>query len=344
MTTAVLNGLASSLTISLGPPRPAPTGPLDVAATAREIAQLSRGSVATASELLNAYRSGQPQALADALDRTVAAQLRDSGALQRPVTRNAVAEGAAIARFQSILSQRPAVPDTIGLSDAQKFDVYASIVNVDGTRPARESLRNAATNGEPTVLALRNETSTLVNRGRGDYDDRIVVLRRDRDGTPRVHEFTGNTEPSAQYDARVARNGQRAAPGYENVRASHVEGNDLNHDQVRDLGRLMEGTYRYVRRDRPFNGNVAFQTDGAQRAERDINGDGQFNTADSAANRLNGQRSESGDFGMHIHQGGVGTESAGCQTIAGRAAPDYARFLNAIGANQSFNYVLVNAR
>ena len=345
MTTSALNGLSSTVSVRLAPPLPPPTGPLDVADTARLIVQLSRGSPTVASQLVDAYTMRQPAALRDAVERSVAAQLRDDGTLRLPAVRGSVAEGAALRRFDNVLSAAPAVPVTTGLSDGQKFDVYASIVRIDGTQPAQDALRNAASNGEPTVLALRNETSTLANRGRGDYDDRIVVLRRDRDGTPHVHEFAGNTEPGAQYDARAGRQGRPAAPGYENVRANPREyGTDLNRDGQRDLGRLMEGTYRYERRA-PYNGNVAFETVGAQRAERDVNGDGRFNTADAAANRLNGRRSETGDFGMYIHQGGVsGTESAGCQTIAGRNSADYGRFLGAIGRNDIFNYVLVNAR
>jgi hypothetical protein len=344
MTSAVLNGFASSVTVRLDPPRPASTGPLDVAQTAQEIVRMSRGSPNVASQLIDAYTDRQPQALRDAVERSVAAQLRDNNTLTSAAIRGTVSEGAALRRFDNVLRAAPAVPITTGLTEAQKFDVYASVVQVFGDQPARTDLSNAARNGQPTMLALRNETSTLANRGQGVYDDRMVVLSRDRDGTPHVLEVQGNTEPTAQYDARAGRPGDRAEPGYENVLArAKIEGSDINGDGVRDLGRLAAGSYRMTQttHNNPSSAGTnesfrpaAASIDDRLRVERDTNGDGRFD-------RRNDELNDS----FKIHSGSrSNTDSAGCQTIQ---PGDYQAVMNALNrssANPSFSYVLVTAR
>jgi hypothetical protein len=344
MTTTVLNGFASSVTVRLSPPTPAPTGPLNVGDTAREIVRLSNGSPALASRLIDAYTARQPADLRDAVERSVAAQLRDNQILSSPAVRGTVSEGAALRRFDAVLSANPAVPVTTGLTDAQKFDVYASIVEVHGDAVARRDLADSAHNGLPTMVALRNETSTLANRGQGVYDDRMIVLSRDRDGTPHVLEVTGNTEPTAQYDARAGRRGDPAEPGYENVVArAKIEGSDINGDGLRDLGRLAAGSYRMTQttHNNPASAGTnesfrptAASIDNRLRVERDTNGDGVFS-----------RRNDELNASFKIHSGSrLNTDSAGCQTIK---PGDYQNVMNALNrsaANPSFSYVLVTAR
>ncbi len=109
------------------------------------------------------------------------------------------------------------LPDTKGLTEAQRFDTYAKFVKDHGTQQAK----NALTAGEQVIVGLRMSTNTRANRGQGIYDDRIVVIWTESNPTPtnphivltanksapsrntvikRAVEFTANTEPSAQYE------------------------------------------------------------------------------------------------------------------------------------------------
>lgn len=111
----------------------------------------------------------------------------------------------------------PELPDTKGLTEAQRFDTYAKFVTDHGTQQAKDAL--AA--GEQVIVGLRISTNTRANRGQGVYDDRIVViwtestpapasahivLTANKPTPPRIvvtkhaAEFTANTEPSAQYE------------------------------------------------------------------------------------------------------------------------------------------------
>ncbi len=343
MTMSVLNGLSSTVSVRLAPPRPAPTGPFNVADTAREIVQLSRGSPNVASQLIDAYTARQPAALRDAVERSVAAQLRDDRILSSPAIRGTVSEGAALRRFDSVLRTNPTVPNTTGLTDGQKFDVYASIVQVFGDRTARSDLANAESNGQPTMVAFRRETSTLVNRGQGLYNDPMAVISIERNGTPHVLEVIGNTEPTAQYDARAGRRGDPAEPGYENVVPRIIYGEDIDRNGLPDLGRLAAGSYEMTltTHDNPRSAgsDVAFRPTAASvndrlRVERDTNGDGVFNRRNDELNNS-----------FKIHSGSrTNTDSAGCQTIQPSNYLAVLAALNRSAARPSFNYVLVTAR
>ena len=52
------------------------------------------------------------------------------------------------------------------------------------------------------LVALRVETDADINSGKGAYDDRMVMLWQDENGTKHVREYKANTEPSAQYRNR----------------------------------------------------------------------------------------------------------------------------------------------
>ncbi|WP_017167811.1 hypothetical protein [Xanthomonas phaseoli] len=164
------------------------------------------------------------------------------------------------------------------LSDAQRYEVYASIVQVRGNEAAREALSRP---NERVVLGLRQENSTLaamqdrahagslrsddpatpaINEaqgGTGVYNDRLVVLWKDADGTRHTQVAQqANTEPTAQYDHHAGNTGRRPraeggmenrtfapSPGFESItRPRKIEGEDVNADGIRDLGRLSEGT------------------------------------------------------------------------------------------------------
>lgn len=222
--------------------------------------------------------------------------------------------GAAMARPAADAAATSVAPVAPANASGRTGADYAARINQFGDAQARADL--AA--GRNVVVALRNETNTRVNSGRGAYDDTIAIVRRNNDGSYSVREFRGNTEPSAQY----AYNGRRPM------------GQDVNGDGRLDQGRLLAGSYRFTPNG-SFLGNSSYRATRTQVAERDTNQDGRFDARDS--NRID--RTGAGTS-MLIHQGGSSnTGSAGCQTMA---PGTYNAFLDAIGRNNSFSYVLVN--
>ncbi|MCC3253247.1 hypothetical protein LLE63_04700 [Xanthomonas campestris pv. armoraciae] len=268
------------------------------------------------------------------------------------------------------------------LSDRQKYDVYASIAQARGNTAADQSL---ATPGQRVILGLRQENSTLdamvdsahptqraadnpatardeSRGGSGVYNDRLVVLWKDADGTPHVVESNrANTEPTAQYDHHAGNTGARPlgeggrenrrfdpSPGFESItRPRKIEGDDVNADGVRDLGRLHDGTIEMQRAQHPnpllagtlddaLRPSQAAVTAGREMVQRDSNADGWFDQTD-----VNGTQDLNDTF--KIHRGSRGsTDSAGCQTIH---ADDYDAFMDAVQGNPAqtrWQYVLTS--
>lgn len=211
---------------------------------------------------------------------------------------------------------RPA-PAPTSAAQSANGNRYVNIIRQHGDQRARDDL--AA--GLKVLVALRTPTNVRKHL-HGVYDDTIAIVRQTESGEVQVREFAGNTEPSGIY----AHGAARAHKG------SSV---DMNGDGKMDSGRLVVGTYRYVRQPGIFADNVYFKADRIQVAERDTNQDGNFDARDpNRIDRRGAQRT------MYIHQGSNNaTGSAGCQTVRKR---DYATFLGAIGAQRSFSYVLVN--
>lgn len=227
----------------------------------------------------------------------------------------------------------PVPNELAGLTEAQRYDVYASIVHLHGTQAARDALGRP---GEKLILGLRQENRTTDagtnhRAGQGIYDDRILVLWTDTDGRRQLFEaLRGNTEPTAQYDHHAGSNGRRqgARPnavvlpsaGFEGVglHVRKVEGEDRDADGLRDLGRLADGTIEMRATTHNNPGAVPDfslrPTSNAVRAgqggvQRDTNGDGYFTAAD-----VNGVDDLNNSF--KIHSGSrTNTDSAGCQTM-----------------------------
>lgn len=173
--------------------------------------------------------------------------------------------------------------------------------------------------GKKVVVALRTDTNTNSNGGKGTYDDLIAVVQKTSSGY-RMETFKANTEPSAQYD-------------YNGPKASKGSSTDMNGDGRNDLGRISAGNYRYTLQQGEFAGAAYFRTSSGKTVERDTNQDGWFNSKDS--NRIQSNNGSS----FLIHQGGsTNTWSAGCQTMA---TSDYNRFLNSVSGQGTFSYVLV---
>ena len=339
---------------------------LDIDASAREVADLlNRGQTRQAVERLDALRQDQELVVQESLDRFVAVRARERlTALEAP---GAIAAGDAeradpsIERLRASLGSPrfPADTETHNLSQAQLHDVYASVVASRGNQAARDSLE---TNNERVILGLRNETETTFNHGTGDYDDRLVLVWKDNQGIRHAREFNeANTEPSAQYDHHAGSDGTRryadggAAPrlarsaGFEEVSRRKIEGDDVNLDGVRDLGRLGEGTTEMLATTHPTyaggrpNGNefalrptAESVAAGTGRVQRDSNADGWFTAAD-----VNGVQDLNNTFKIH-RGGGRNTDSAGCQTIGGG---DYGEFIAEVRRNPQQNrwqYVLTS--
>ncbi|MEL4893257.1 hypothetical protein PQU63_17700 [Xanthomonas protegens] len=267
------------------------------------------------------------------------------------------------------------------LSDAQTYDVYASIVRVKGNDAAHDAL---ARPNERVVLGLRQENSTFaamqdrghpatlandnpatprVNEARagtGVYNDRLVVLWMDANGTRHVQVAQqANTEPTAQYDHHAGNTGQRPlagggvenrrfapSPGYESIAAPRkIEGDDVNADGIRDLGRLRDGTIEMEQGTHPnplrrgavdvaLRPSQAAVDAGRGAVQRDTNADGWFDQTD-----VNGVQDLNNTF--KIHRGSYGsTDSAGCQTIH---PAEYNDFIGAVRGNPAqtrWQYVL----
>lgn len=223
--------------------------------------------------------------------------------------------GATLATPAKAVEDKPAVAPT-GTSP----DALAATIATKGDAQAKADL--AA--GKKVVVALRTDTDTGANGGKGVYDDQIAVVWKDDAGRYQAEVFDGNTEPSGQY-------------GWDGPKASRGSHTDMNGDGKMDLGRLQAGTIRYTQQAGNFLGNTFFRATQTQVAERDTNQDGRFTAAD--ANRID---SKGAGTSMLIHQGGAtNTWSAGCQTLPKAQFND---FVAALGGQQAFSYVLVNAR
>jgi len=217
-----------------------------------------------------------------------------------------------------------------GLTDAQKFEVYASIIDTRGNEAAQHALEN----GDTVVLGLRDESMTTVNSGRGEYNDRLVVLSRQDDGTLAITEFDrANTEPTAQYDS--------ALRGQNGIASRSDQGIDVNGDGDRDMGQIAEGTMEMKPAVHGSDSHFSLRpTDdavnqGQNQVQRDTNHDGRFNGDDT-----NGEQDLNNTF--KIHRGGsTNVYSAGCTTIH---PADYQDFVDAVQANDQqsrWQYVLV---
>ncbi len=314
----------------------------NIDSTADHIVELLRTNQYTeAFRELERHRQEQPQAVQEALDRMVSHRAGDELAALRersPYPNDPEAASLAVLADETLgrvsraagSPRTPSEGEMDALTDLQKHDVYASIVETRGNDSAREDLEN----GRQVILGLRQENSTVdsadpddptaiatdvmeSNQGTGVYDDRIVVLGERDLENPEVVEYNrANTEPSAQYDENAA--GEIREAPYEDVEfRRRVDQEDADNDGVGDLGRMAEGTYEMGRSTSEVVGGAfvlrptsEFVESGQGVVERDTNADGDFDAQDE-----NGSRTMT-DSSFLIHQGGAGnTHSAGCQTI-----------------------------
>ncbi|WP_076070873.1 glycoside hydrolase family protein [Sphingomonas montana] len=195
---------------------------------------------------------------------------------------------------------------------------FADIVRTRGDASAQAAL--AA--GELVIVGLRTPTAYDSNRGRGTYDDAMVIVHQVA-GSIDSATFRCNTEPSAQYVNHADRS--KRPP-------------DANRDGVGDLGVLMTGqTIHYVMGT--FLKAAALKIDQSRsyRVGRDTNHDNRHGGNDPVS-------MVPAAGGMHIHIGGAtNTWSMGCQTLP---PTEHARFFATLRRwapqQRSFYYVLVD--
>ena len=196
------------------------------------------------------------------------------------------------------------IPNTSGLSTAKRFAVYEKYINQFGDAQAKKDLAS----GKKVILSLRTDTPMSSGPYRGTYDDRIVVLSKDRTG-PHVTELLANTEPNRRW----------AEPA---------------NQSSKPVGRLADDqTIRYHKTwSSKFQNHL--QPFGNPYAQRDLNRNYKFDKTDKKYN---------GDWGgqlMYIHRAwSTDTGSQGCQTMEeGR----FDTFWRSLGGQNDFSNVLVN--
>lgn len=231
-----------------------------------------------------------------------------------------VPETRASAQMRPGNAGRTKMPETQGLSEAKKYDVYSDFVKTRGNEKAQKDL--AA--GKRVVLGLRQPTDTTIDGGRGKYDDRIVVMWTGKDGAKHVQESTNaTTEPA--------------------MKMNYTTEKDANFDGKGDLGKLKEGTLEFSKSYSSKFGNRCLRPTRRYAVERDSNHDGKFDRRDAAVNK--NKRVMKDDTMMLFHVGGGmtgrrrGTYSAGCQTMP---PGDFNKFWDSLGKQKTFQYVLVN--
>ncbi len=250
---------------------------------------------------------------------------QDAEPASSPAGTGGTASTASTASTESTAPANPSVggglPDTTGMSEAERYDVYADYINEHGNEQAQQALAN----GDRVILGLRNDTDMDANGGNGRYDDRIVVLWRDDAGNPQVEEFDANTEPNRWNE--------------ENTQW----GADIDGDGDREMGRLREGTMEY--RMSSWNGGepALRPVDGSQNGVvYDADDDGLYDAGDVAAtdnDTLGRDVDFNSSFLFHAGYNDNITGSAGCQTLPPSVYDD---FIASLGDQGNFQYVLVN--
>ena len=176
-----------------------------------------------------------------------------------------------------------------------------------------ERIRAPTSSAAARLSSLRRPTASSANDGKGTYDDRIVILWMSEDLGWSVREMAANTEPTAQYDQLAG-----AKPsGFPGVKFRHTEGEDVNDDGTRDLGRLQPGTYAFKKGSSTHHpqhfGIQVPPSVAAGGVMRDIKHKGFFDGGKAGLDKVNSS--------FLIHPGGIGNnDSAGCQTLP-KAAP-----------------------
>lgn len=201
-----------------------------------------------------------------------------------------------------VLSEKAGVPNTIGMTPEEKHQTYERIF----LEKASPEAKAAYERGEKVVLALRHDSPVYANGGKGEFDDRFVVMQKDG----MAKEYAASLDPNLQYG-----NGLRDefdVPGKpENWNGTYAEHHDdsgfipWDSDTVNAWGRISGG--QTIRMQTGPHGKLYPPPDGGYRIDGDLNGDGVFN--DGVSKEVDGN-------GYQLHGSAVGhTGSGGCITV-----------------------------
>jgi hypothetical protein len=167
------------------------------------------------------------------------------------------------------------------------------------------------------IVGLRHHDITS-SKNLQSYDDRFVVIWKDKDGAKHAKVFEGATHPGQKH----------TSPRYE----------DVTHDGKADIPYIKPGTYEFKTahsNDFRFGDHLRPTQDGIA-AYRDINQDGKI-----TGEEFNAQYRDA--RGILFHKGGPDAPiSIGCQTLA----PDqYEKFIELMkqDPDHKINYTLVDA-
>lgn len=227
------------------------------------------------------------------------------------------------------------LPDTTGLTPAQQGELYAGLMHdtVDARAKQDPVYKNensplhdlpqdmltAFDNKEAVQFGMRVATPMDANNGRGQFDDRMVILQKQDDGTVKVlYEHSYNADPAGSY--------QSGNPNFGVARSStQAEGSHANEDTVLDIGRLHEGVHEFkwaqkagfgptLHKDAEDHPHNILKSTHAEPADRHY--DGQWNFDSDKFLQAPQTSTFSAGVTMYQHRGYANfTGSAGCQTF-----------------------------
>lgn len=204
------------------------------------------------------------------------------------------------------------MPNTSGISEADRYDHYAPYFARFGVKLGEMEADRR------TILGLKVTSSTKVNRGQGEYNDKVVVTWQNTDGGKHAREFEANTEPSARYEGK--------------------QGGDPDGDGRKDLGCLPDGLFFFEKSRSQQFGKVLRPVQDIF-VLRDIDHDGDFDDKDRV-NRVEALFNSAKSILFHPG-GAVITGSAGCQTMRPKV---FKQFWECLGNQTRFQYVLATVK
>jgi hypothetical protein len=226
------------------------------------------------------------------------------------------------------------LPDTTGLSNTQKGELYSRMM-LDAAKQFKgnalyegnDRVSQAFDDGEAVQFGLRQPTELSANNGRGLWDDHMVVLQKQPDGTVKVLAETNYTaDPAGSYQDGEPR------PSYWGAGRGVATANaipdqpKINGSTYGIIGRLHEGVYQYgwakvnskfgptVYTDDHGNSYNVLRPNDNVPTDRYYNGTWNFDADSFNANRAHS--SYSGQQTVYQHHGYNNfTGSAACQTF-----------------------------
>jgi murein DD-endopeptidase MepM/ murein hydrolase activator NlpD len=228
-----------------------------------------------------------------------------------------------------------------------------------GSFRALDDSFRADANRRAVIFGMRVETNIDANQGKGEWDDRVTVLKRDETKLLEcLHSGLYTTEPSGYY---------LAGGRYQHKNKKHPdgEGKNVGGTSDKDIGRLVAnrtyeyapsankgtgtfGALRFGTTQSPNQFNILKKTV-ASFAERLVTNtatlpSGVFVSSSNTAWQTGTTNDYSEERTMYFHKGyGTMTGSAGCQTFpstAGQTMEDFMKKLEPMDTNSRFQYVL----